>query len=968
MLSSAASRAALGAAIAEARGAGALAEVAGVIDWPGFRRRLAARIGAWTREERSPDAAPPGDDPARRAQWAIFGRYRAVLRRLGAEDKDGLAVWASRTLSREPPTSWAEPGTIVFLEPALDTRAAWRVVELARTRARSVELTLAFDPEPALSDVYSETAGVRRRLLERGFVETAVPSPTGRPAGLCDVAHELFRADAHTRSRLVDTSGLRVLGAPEGEGTALILAREVRRLLDAGANPESILVLFRSWDADADLVREMLRSWGLPVSARRSRPLAALPAVAALRLAMNLPVDHWETAPLVQLLRNGQVRPAWSAGGGPHALPAVASAIRATRVFRGLQPLLSALARHADDARFRPGFSPSEVVARLADSIEPLNEPRSWAEQAEQLRGLADWLGLGGPGDAALEHLFAALDDHGAVLERLDLPAARRCSWTEFAQDVASLAAELLATESEPTEGTVRLAEVDEVVGACAERVILAGLGEGTFPTRESIDLGSALPTDVDDAEPSSDDEPASARANVAFGREMQRFLRVIGAADAELTLAYPTSDAQGQELLRAGFLDDVLGLFSREAAASAEFHESHRRFDPALADWPELAGAPGDTRVHAVARACVHRDGRSLSLLAGEPGHRDVLTGVAEALRVADARLQTRRFGAHDGRLDDPRAVRAILARFGPDYTFSPSQLESYLFCPFQFFLRYVLKLEPVDERDELEEDYTERGSRIHRVLESLERILVAEPGARLERAENVVRSEMDSVRDRGSEIDAGLDEIERRRLVRTIRRYVRQHESYETANEAARPLPHRFEVVFGLEHSDPHSYPGLTLGDGSAAVRLQGKIDRIDLVPAAGQAGFRVIDYKSGSCPSKKDVKASIYLQLPLYALAVERVVLDPGEAALHDVGYWGLATTGFKPIVLKDWSRDRDALEAFVTSVVAQLRGGGFAVESCKDDCTHRCEFSSVCRIRQVRSAGKSRDDRPELELSI
>src|SRR5690349_16708792 len=45
-LSAAGARAALGEAIASARGDGELGDVAGVIDWPGFRRRLVGRIAA----------------------------------------------------------------------------------------------------------------------------------------------------------------------------------------------------------------------------------------------------------------------------------------------------------------------------------------------------------------------------------------------------------------------------------------------------------------------------------------------------------------------------------------------------------------------------------------------------------------------------------------------------------------------------------------------------------------------------------------------------------------------------------------------------------------------------------------------------------------------------------------------------------------------------------------------------------
>ena len=56
------------------------------------------------------------------------------------------------------------------------------------------------------------------------------------------------------------------------------------------------------------------------------------------------------------------------------------------------------------------------------------------------------------------------------------------------------------------------------------------------------------------------------------------------------------------------------------------------------------------------------------------------------------------------------------------PDYCFSASQLETYIACPFQFFCKYVLKLEPAEDRDEIDEDYTERGSKIHDILETLE------------------------------------------------------------------------------------------------------------------------------------------------------------------------------------------------------------------------------------------------------
>ena len=99
-----AARAALGEAIARARRDGrARRDRRACVDWPGFRRRLRGRFAAWTRDERPLDAPAARRRPGRSAaQWAIFVRYRAILRTLDAEDAEGFAVWASRRLLERP--------------------------------------------------------------------------------------------------------------------------------------------------------------------------------------------------------------------------------------------------------------------------------------------------------------------------------------------------------------------------------------------------------------------------------------------------------------------------------------------------------------------------------------------------------------------------------------------------------------------------------------------------------------------------------------------------------------------------------------------------------------------------------------------------------------------------------------------------------------------------------------------------
>ncbi len=873
--------------------------VAEVVQWPGFRRRLQDRIGRWTRAERPPGAEPPKGDAALAAQWAIFARYRAVLKSLDAEDADGFAVWASKALETAPPRSLKRLGTVVFLDPELDSPATWRLLDHALARARSVNLTLAFEDEEALAEVYAGSAIVRQRLMDRGFEETRV-APGLRPRGLSGIERTLFRADEHRLDRLAETGGLTLIGAPAGEGSALVVAREVRRLLDSGVPPEEILVLFRKWDEASAVVLETLRAWRLPVTAALGRRLDNDPTVSALRLAMNLPVGGWETAGLIRLLRNGQVQPDWpERHRSRDALAVAAATIQATRVYRGREPLLQALDRmmHAERDPDQAGITRHaplgrQIAAWMFDLLGALDRPGSWGTQVEALQRLAATLRLGSPGDEGLETLWGALDDAGAVMAGLSR-RERIWSWPDFAREVEALAGDLTTPAPAAAPGAVQLLMVDEVAGARAGHILMANLAEKTFPVPEAV-------------EPDLSRTPGEEGVNLPFAREMLRFLRVVGSADSGLVLVYPTTDVKGQELLPAGFLDDIFRRLTPEALESCR--KEHRRFDPALLDHPELAGAPAEVRVRAVALACLRREDSGLIALAQEPEHRDALEGTAAALRVAHHRTRSRGFDIYDGLLGDPRALHKIRQKFGASYTFSPSQLESFIFCPFQFMLRYVLKLRPVDEHDELEEDAVERGSTVHRLLELLEQRRSQEEQSRLKLADDLIESEMRAERTVETPVDSGLHAIEQRRLSRTMARYVRQHEAYEALDPANRPVPHRFEVVFGHEENGLSSFPSLPIGEGEDAVLLQGKIDRIDLVAIDGRTGFRVIDYKTGPCPSKKDVSEALYLQLPLYALAVERIILAHESAGLHDVGYWGLGADGYKSIALKAWPDDQ------------------------------------------------------------
>ena len=106
---------------------------------------------------------------------------------------------------------------------------------------------------------------------------------------------------------------------------------------------------------------------------------------------------------------------------------------------------------------------------------------------------------------------------------------------------------------------------------------------------------------------------------------------------------------------------------------------------------------------------------------------------------------------------------------------------------------------------------------------------------------------------------------------------------------------------------------------------------------------------------------------LQLPLYAMAVQRLAFPGEDAALHDIGYWSLRDEGFKPIAFGNWEEDQEKLMAHVLATIDRIRGGVFVVQSRKPGCEQYCEYRGVCRVRQARASGKRLELEP-IELSV
>ena len=254
---------------------------------------------------------------------------------------------------------------------------------------------------------------------------------------------------------------------------------------------------------------------------------------------------------------------------------------------------------------------------------------------------------------------------------------------------------------------------------------------------------------------------------------------------------------------------------------------------------------------------------------------------------------------------------------------TFSPSALECFLDCPFQFFARYTLKLRtrPLAPQDRL--DYMLQGTIVHQTLSEWH--LNPQPIEPLfERifADNCAQKRV---------FMGYRTEYLRRQMLDDLRQFC-DSEKLPAASEVL--TEYSFEMAV----------------DDSLLVR--GRIDRIDKLPD-GRA--LIVDYKysaAANVAAKMD-KATL-LQPGLYALAAERALgLKPAGVfyfGLKDKvkvvgwsdppGVFGIKT---EPLT-REWI---DGVVQIARTAADQIREGRIAPMPASLELCRLCDFRDVCR---------------------
>ena len=968
---------------------------------PGMLRALAATV----RDLRDAGVEPDVFEAAVESELGAAARPREAARLYAAYlrglDKRRLADAATRTaaaiaalgaLRREP--------SHVLIYGIYDLVGRQRAFLDRLLAGRAAEIFFPWREGAA----FAYATPLRRWFEERGFRAVAAPPIEGADR-LSHLRRFLFDDAASPpapQPRPGDDS-VRLLSVPTPARELREVLREVVAADRTGERATTGVLVRRAEQAVRDamsLERRTGARWHLTAGESwRRRPEGAV-AAALMRIAAGLRGDDGppslERGRVEELLGSGGLAPdLFAPGARPgrwtqalrrrgllgrlDAWQRLVADHRGGQLALGLEAAgerkFAPLAAEEADSRLRRELpAAAAFVERLLHDGGLLGETGGgWRAIASRWREvLRRWLEAGEPAEA--------LGDALAELARLEGVLPARWPYVEAAID---------GLLDSPSAGHGRLGEAPTVVdllaarGVTFDRIALPRLIERVVPRRPREDpvLLDAERAAINRA--LAPESQLGLKVLPAAAEERLLFRLAVGSARRELLLAWPRRDAGGRRLVPSTYLLAVARVLAGREAGFAALATPGIAADSALGlrEVALEAAPPGDRP----ALDAVERDLRAIERRArGEAGDslgwlRATHPGLESSLRAELARAGWRdreRLTSWDGMVD-PLAGATWLAsrRGGPGsatagaLALSASALESYVRCSFQFFNRYVLRLEsepPSETRLDL--DPLESGALYHELLAELYRRLESDrllplDAKRLAAARSRLGELFEQLRREppwvAHEMPPALWALWRERAASDFEVLLEQ----EAADSAAGWRPRRFELPFGGEDG-----PVLEIGGERLAPR--GAIDRLDSLESGPRRGVRVVDYKTGKLkvehtPEPPQLKGR--LQAPIYARVIEALRasgrLADAEGPVSALYLGVQAGSGYRRVEWTPASLDAAApeLERVVAGVRTGVeRGEFFQVE--RGFLCALCDFTDICGpARQSRLHAKSADPR-------
>ena len=746
------------------------------------------------------------------------------------------------------------------------------------------------------------------------------------------------------------------------------IAAEIGRLNAAGIPLSDIAVVFSDLRGNLGLIEEVFADFGIPWNAAVGTKLSKAPVIQFLFGITGLVANGYTREAVVRFIGSPYFRKDAVPNGTSRLDAADVDLVSRYARIDGARPSwmkqLDWLHTELEDiekAKNNPDIS-VHTVERVQEGIRiliaDLDRLSGMKSLRDHINGFRSFLKVW-----SIPYLYAAPDEQMrerelqvyhtfcSRLEALEkvawIPAGEAMTIETFHRYISAIAEEPDDSSREDSFGVAMLG-FHECPHLKFPVVFVGGLVEGIFPrltTRlpftnslENIRMGTRTLSEI-------------------LREEQYYFIAALLVAQKTVYLSAPLADGE-KPLLTSAFFERV-----RMRTGESPWTGTDGMIPPASRRTAAIRAGAG-IRDETPCTAC--------DLIPGSLGINDLVE------RINMERFY--RWGAcdspYDGILSGNESICAVLAkRYSPLHVYSPTSLETYASCPFEYFLNREMGLRALPEV-ELNLSAGNRGTAIHTILATFYRQwhdsgkIKVSPVSFVDATNLILKIAAEEL-DRYT-FQSPLWDATRILMLGDDRHtgpgyFVRflLHEIEETNSPL---VPSRFEFSFGMgnnESDDPNSSPEpveLVSPDGERKMFMRGRIDRIDLTP---DGFFLIYDYKSGSQhPKAKDIVAGTALQLPLYLLAFEKITGNHGIGG----GYYTIRREVDRSIVLADTAakdlmvsqprvsadfagqirHSRDCAFAYIDGI----RNGCFPLPR-EENCPNPyCEFKRCCRFDPYR----------------
>lgn len=783
--------------------------------------------------------------------------------------------------------------------------------------------------------------------LDAGEGETALGKP---------VLDRLFSASAPGRAAgsAEPLARLALYNASGSRDEVWAAAKEMLRLVEGGeCRYEDIGLVARTLEPYRARVAEVFRENAIPFEMSAPEPLLRHPLAKGAFNLLSLRRRDFPAAVVEDLFSSPYFR--GGEGFGPRRLFHWRELIRHLGIHAGwLQWRGKLEGRLKEDLQLYPeearegglGYLiPKEDVRALWELVSgwerELREAGSWSDSARRSRGILERaLKLPDRPSQAEEAALAAVHEAVESLSIFDLLGGAP-SQEEF---LDALEEKLKRAGLEAGSGMrgVRVLDAMEARGESFSFLFLIGLKDKLFPRQI---LEDPL---LRDAARSALRHPAGywiGRKAAGYEEERLLFYLMVSSARERLYCVYPRSDEAGKAEVPSLYLRELC----RTAGLSMADEDFNRRVSrqPAgkLKAWPVELLSPKEISLRMTIEG--HSAGKYLSSVGRE----------GELLESCLARLTPLNSwgkpGPMDGLMGPPREYLEELLESG----LSPSALDGFARCPFQFFAQRVLGLGRRDEAARQGEFAAwTRGRIYHSVLErfyaGLGEDFWKDPEASwAKKLDGAIQEVFEEFGWR----EMGVYPVLWLSAKETMTAFLRDFVAWDMAEIKRSGLkPVWFEKR--LRAPLPGSLPAALRG-----LEMHGVIDRVDL-DASGR--YRIVDYKTRVRSRAKistRVSQGEMHQLPIYAELAGRDL--GGAGTLESACLYALEdspeTTGLARAhgyEGRQWAEDRGGFFERVSACVEEMARGRFPIRPQDGEfgyCGY-CDFSAVCR----KSHGPSR----------